>query len=110
MILLVEIPLEYIIIGLVALLVSVLSLFSGFGLGTVLMPAFALFFPLPIAIAAAAVVHLMNNIFKVALVGRHADWRVVVRFALPAAIAAIAGAWLLGWLSWLPTLASYHIG
>ncbi len=60
---------EYIVICLVALLVSALTLFSGFGLGTVLMPAFALFFPVPVAIAATAVVHLANNLFKVVLVG-----------------------------------------
>jgi hypothetical protein len=33
-------------------LVSRLTLFSGFGWGTLLMPAFALFFPLEVAIAA----------------------------------------------------------
>ena len=74
---------EYIIISLTALIVSSLTLFSGFGLGTVLMPAFALFFPIPVAIAATAVVHLANNIFKVILVGRHADWGVFLRRYLP---------------------------
>jgi hypothetical protein len=39
----------------VAVLVSGVTLFSGFGLGTVLMPAFALFFPVPVAIAATAI-------------------------------------------------------
>lgn len=101
---------EYLIISIVALFVSALTLFSGFGLGTILMPAFALFFPIPVAIAATAVVHLANNIFKIALVGRNANWRVVLYFALPAAAAAILGAWLLGWLSWLPSIATYHIG
>ena len=38
------------------------------------MPAFALFFPVPIAIAATALIHLANNLFKVYLVGRDADW------------------------------------
>lgn len=65
--------LSYIIICIVAIIVSALTLFSGFGLGTVLMPAFALFFPLPVAIAATAVVHLANNIFKAILVGKKAD-------------------------------------
>ena len=74
------------------------------------MPAFALFFPLPVAIAATAVVHLANNIFKIVLVGRDTDWGVVLRFALPAALAAILGAWLLGSLSWMPAIASYQIG
>jgi hypothetical protein len=34
----------YLIVRLVAVLVAALTLFSGFGLGTLLMPAFALFF------------------------------------------------------------------
>jgi len=101
---------EYIVISLVALFVSSLTLFSGFGLGTVLMPAFALFFPVPVAIAATAVVHLANNVFKVVLTGRHADWGVVVRFAITASLAAILGAWLLGKLSAVPAVTSYQIG
>ena len=102
--------LSYIIICLVAIIVSALTLFSGFGLGTVLMPAFALFFPLPIAIAATAVVHLANNIFKTILVGKKADWHVVLRFALPGAAAAILGAWLLTLISDIPAVFLYSIG
>jgi len=98
---------SYLIICVAAFAVSGLTLFSGFGLGTVLMPAFALFFPVPTAIAATAVVHLANNLFKVGLVGRHADWSVVWRFSIPAALAAIAGASLLAWFADLPALASY---
>ena len=101
---------DYIVICLVALVVSALTLFSGFGLGTLLMPAYALFFPLPVAIAATAVVHLANNIFKTVLVGRNADWRVVLKFALPAAIAAMIGAALLNLFAGLPPLTFYQIG
>ena len=61
----------------------------GFGLGTLLMPAFALFLPVPVAVAATAVVHLANNLFKLVLVGWKAGWTVVVRFALPAAAAIV---------------------
>lgn len=100
---------EYLIICLVAALVSMLTLFSGFGLGTVLMPAFALFFPIPAAVAATAVVHLANNIFKVLLVGRKADWKVVAEFALPGAVAAVAGALLLEYFSEMPALATYTL-
>jgi hypothetical protein len=50
---------SYLIICVVAFAVSGLTLFSGFGLGTLLMPAFALFFP--VAVAATAVVHLANE-------------------------------------------------
>src|SRR5207247_8900276 len=101
---------QYAIVAGVALFVSALTLFSGFGLGTLLMPAFALFLPVPVAVAATAVVHLANNLFKLALVGRKAVWTVVVRFALPAAAAAIVGAMLLGLLADVPPLFRYSLG
>jgi len=101
---------DYVVVSLAALVAAALTLFSGFGLGTLLMPVFAIFFPLPVAVAATAVVHLANNLFKVVLVGRDADWRVVVRFGLPAALAALAGAALLQAASVLPVLAEYRLG
>jgi uncharacterized membrane protein YfcA len=98
---------DYAFITAVALLVSGLTLFSGFGLGTLLMPAFALFFPVPTAIAATAVVHLANNLFKLALVGRQASWPVVMRFSVPAALAALVGATALVGFAGLEPLTSY---
>ncbi len=90
---------DYFLVCVVALIVSGLTLFSGFGLGTLLMPIFALFFPLPVAIASTAVVHLVNNFFKVYLVGRNAKLKVVVEFAFPAAIFAMFGAMILKYFS-----------
>ena len=100
---------EYVVVCVVALVVSALTLFSGFGLGTLLMPAFALFFPLPVAVAATAVVHLANNLFKVVLLGRKADWGVVVRFGVPATLSALLGAAVLGLAAGLEPLASYQL-
>lgn len=87
--------LEEVLVLAVALAASVLTFFSGFGLGTLLLPAFALVFPLDVAVAATAVVHLGNNLGKAGLVGRMADWKVVARFGIPAVLAAFAGAALL---------------
>jgi hypothetical protein len=101
---------EYVVICSVALLVSGITLFSGFGLGTVLMPAFALFFPVPLSIAATALVHLANNLFKAILVGRKADWSVIGKFALPGAGAAMVGAVLLNVFDRLPPLVFYQLG
>lgn len=100
---------DYAIITLTALVASGLTLFSGFGLGTLLTPVFALFFPVPTAIAATAVVHLSNNLFKLALVGKQADWGVVARFSLPAALAALVGASLLVGFAELPALVEYEL-
>lgn len=82
-------------IAVAAAVASALTLFSGFGLGTILLPVFALFLPVPLAVAATGVVHLLNNLFKGVLLGKSADWPTVLRFGLPAVPAAIAGAWLL---------------
>lgn len=101
---------ELVLIGVVALLTSGLTLFSGFGLGTILMPVFALFFPLPLAIAATAVVHFANNLFKFGLMAKQADWRVVARFGLPAAVTAMAGAGVLGLVDRMPVLWRYSLG
>lgn len=99
----------YLIICLAAFLASGLTLFSGFGLGTLLLPVMALFFPIDLAIALTAVVHALNNLFKFWLLGRHADKGVVVKFGLPAILSALAGAWVLLWLSDLQPLFIYQV-
>jgi len=99
----------YVLVALASVIVAGLTFFSGFGLGTLLMPLFALFFPVQVAIAATAVVHLANNIFKVAIIGKFADKRIVLLFGVPAAVAAFGGAWLLGRLSVMPVLAGYTL-
>ncbi len=100
---------EYLIIALVALFVAGLTFFSGFGLGTLLMPAFALFFPVHIAVAATAIVHFVNNIFKFVLIGRQGNLKIVLTFGIPAVIAAIAGAFLLDYVSHFEGLITYSL-
>lgn len=101
--------LELIIISLVALAASLLTLFSGFGLGTLLMPVVALFFPLEVAIGITAIVHLANNLFKVAILGKNAVKQVLIKFGVPAILAAFLGAWFLGWLADGNQLISYTL-
>ncbi len=100
---------SYVVICAVALVASLLTLFSGFGLGTLLLPAFAAFFPLPLAVAMTAVVHLLNNLFKLALLGRHANWPVVVRFAPAAIVGALLGALALTRLEDLRPIGRFEI-
>lgn len=100
---------EYLVLSLVAFLVAMLTFFSGFGLGTILTPAFMFFFPAELAIALTGVVHFFNNIFKLILVGRQADRQVLLRFGIPAVLAAFAGAWLLLQISDLRPLFSYAL-
>ncbi len=86
---------EFLLLIIVAFGAALLTFFSGFGLGTILLPVFALFFPVEIAVALTAIVHLLNNVFKLGLVWHDIHWKTAVSFALPAALAAIPGALLL---------------
>jgi len=101
---------EHLTVGLAALLVSGLTLYSGFGLGTLLMPVFALFFPVEMAVAATAVVHGANSAFKAVAVGKHADRAVTLRFGVPAILAAFVGAACLTYVSDMGHIAAYSLG
>jgi len=99
---------ELLIVCIAALLASALTLFSGFGLGTLLMPVVALFFQLELAIAMTAMVHLANNLFKIGLLGRKADGSVLLKFGLPAVAAAFVGAALLLYLGEVKPIYEYE--
>jgi uncharacterized membrane protein YfcA len=89
---------EY-LIGLVSFFASLLTFFSGFGLGTLLLPVFAMFYDLNSAVLLTACVHLLNNVFKFALVYRNINWQKALTFSLFALPASLFGAWLLGVLN-----------
>lgn len=86
---------ELFFLAFIAFAVSLLTFFSGFGLGTLLLPAFVWFFPVEVAVAVTALVHAANNGFKLILLGSSAKKDVLIRFGLPAVVAAFIGAYLL---------------
>lgn len=100
---------DYFIICIAAFLGSALTLFSGFGLGTILVPVFAIFFPIEIAIALTAIVHFLNNIFKLTLLGKNANKSAVLRFGIPAIFSAFLGAYILTLLIDLKPIFQYSI-
>ena len=100
---------EYILIPIVALLASALTFFSGFGLGTLLLPAFALFFPVDVAIALTAIVHFLNNAFKLLLVKKQINWKIALRFGLPALLFSFLGAFLLDKITNANILTEYSL-
>jgi hypothetical protein len=87
--------LDLIIILLVVLVGSLLSFFSGFGLGTILLPTFALFFSIELAIFATAIVHFFNSFFKFTFVYRSINFRLLLKFGGTAIPFALLGAWIL---------------
>jgi len=100
---------DYVIISLIALIGSALTLFSGFGLGTLLLPVFGLFFPIEIAIILTSIVHFLNNFFKLFLFGKKANKKIILTFGIPAFLFAFIGAYTLKLLSNLEPLFQYTI-
>lgn len=100
---------EFVIVPIFALGASLLTFFSGFGLGTLLMPVLAIFFPLPEAILLTAMVHLLNNLFKLALVARNINKNILLSFGLFAVFGSWLGSSLLS--NWAPHIVfhSYSI-
>lgn len=98
------------IVCVAAFLSAGLTLFSGFGLGSLLLPVFAIFFPIETAVVATALVHLANNLFKAAMLGRYANLKIVLQFGVPALLAAIAGAYLLDSLADAAPLTTWQLG
>jgi len=101
---------SYLTVFVVALFASTLALYSGFGLATLLMPVLLFFFPPEVAVAATAVVHGLNNLFKIAVVGKFAEKSIVLHFGLPAIAAALLGAWLLAVVVKSPARLEYSLG
>src|SRR5574343_145865 len=101
---------DYAIIALTVLFGAVLTFFSGFGLGTLMLPVFSLFFPLPIAVGATAIVHLSNNLFKFGMVYKHIHKTTLLSFGFPAVLASLLGAITLKYLTELPIAGTYLIG
>ena len=75
--------LPYLILALIAMLASFATFFSGFGLGTLLLPVFALFFEIEIAILATALVHFTTGIFKFLLTMKSIDFSISSSVSLP---------------------------
>lgn len=100
---------NYILIGIASLLASTLTFFSGFGLNTLLMPVFAIFFPVDIAISLTAIVHILNNCFKLGLIGKHTNWNILFYFGLPALLASFCGAYVLIQIAHSSPLYTYNL-
>lgn len=101
---------EYIIVCGVVIIGALLTFFSGFGLGTLLLPTFSIFFPVSFAVAATGIVHFANNLFKFLLVFRNVNFSVFLKFGLPALFAALFGSYLLISIGESSVLHQYSIG
>ncbi|MDB3905324.1 sulfite exporter TauE/SafE family protein [Crocinitomicaceae bacterium] len=83
-----------ILIAFISFSASMLTFFSGFGLGTMLLPVFCLFMPIELAVLSTAMVHILNNFLKFILIRKLIDRSVLLSFGISAVIASFIGAML----------------
>ena len=78
----------------VTFVAALLTLMTGFGLGTILTPVFVLMYDVKLAILLVAIVHFLNNAFKFTLFRRHIDFGIIKRFGVLSVAGALVGAFL----------------
>lgn len=94
---------QYTLLILVTLATSVITLFTGFGVGTIMMPVMALFFDVKVAIFLAAIVHFFNYMSRLALYRSEINWRIIQRFGVVSIVGAFIGSYAQSYLdsTWL---------
>lgn len=70
---------------------SLLTLMTGFGLGTILTPVFAMLYDVKIAVFLVAIVHFLNNAFKFTLFRKSVDLSIIKRFGIVSIVGALLG-------------------
>src|SRR5256885_6107436 len=75
-----------------AVLAGAIAAVAGFGIGSLLTPAFAARYDLPLAVAAVSLPHVIGTAVRLAILRGHIDRDVLVRFGIPSAIGGLAGA------------------
>ena len=87
---------QYIFVLIVTLCISAMTLLTGFGIGTVLTPTFALLYDVKTAIFLVAIVHIANNFLKFGLFFRSLDKKILLRFGGLSLAGSFAGSLLYG--------------
>jgi len=94
-----DVLLSIVVFILVPFMGALATFFTGFGLNTILVPMFLLYWDAPLAVLMAGIVHLCNNILKVALTASSINWNLFRNFGIPAITFAFLGAFLLSTLT-----------
>ncbi len=74
------------------LLASVVGTFTGFGVSTILIPVFLLFFPVSETLLLVGVIHWFGNVWKLLLFRKGIEYRLILLFGVPGVILSYTGA------------------
>lgn len=87
------------VVAVVAALAGIIAAVSGFGIGSLLTPTFALQAGTKAAVAAVAIPHLVGTLQRFWILRRHVDRRLLLAFGLTSAAGGLLGALAHVWLS-----------
>lgn len=82
------------LVALVAFLAGAIAAISGFGIGSLLTPLFAVWVGMKLAVAAVAIPHVVATGYRFWLLRAHVDRRVLLSFGVMSAAGGLAGALL----------------
>ena len=71
---------------------SMFGSFTGFGISTVLIPIFLLFFPPPVTLLIVGIIHWFNNVWRITLFRKGMIYKLVLYFGAPGILLAYTGA------------------
>ncbi len=74
------------------LLASTVGAITGFGSSTIMVPVLGIFFPLPVVLLFAGIIHLSGNLWKVLLFRRGIVWKIVFVFGIAGFMGSHIGA------------------
>lgn len=93
--------LETVLFFVIALVAAAIASVTGFGSATILIPFATLVIDLKQAIVLVAFFHFFSNAFRLVMLRRSVDRRLVLVYGMPSIAFALVGAWLFG---------SLHVG
>ena len=87
------------VLALLAVVAGAIAAVAGFGIGSVLTPAMAYWYPAKLAVAAVSIPHLAATAYRLWLVREHVDYSVLRSFGLMSAAGGLIGAVAQTWLA-----------
>jgi uncharacterized membrane protein YfcA len=86
-------------LGVLAIVAGAIAAVAGFGIGSVLTPAMAYWYPAKLAVAAVSIPHLVATTYRLWLVREHVELGVLRSFGLMSAAGGLTGAVAQTWLA-----------
>lgn len=86
---------ELFLITLLSFLATGIGTMAGFGSSTIMIPVLVVFYPFTQALLLAGIIHWFGDLWDVLLFRKAINWKLVMSFGIPSALAAFFGAYAL---------------